>query len=72
MYSYYKEMNTSDQDISMIANWKKVGENGSWKGFIQFPKENKADARFETKEDCLVDTNSGSSWYNPFSWFYSS
>jgi len=62
----------SEQDISMIANWKNVDDNGTWKGFIQFPKENKADARFKNTEGSVVDTNNGGSWFNPFSWFYSS
>lgn len=67
-----------DEDIQMVANWKKVGDKGSWRGYIQFTKEDNADSRFnqiddepelepQLEPDTELDTQTYS-WYNPLYW----
>lgn len=48
----------------MITRWEQK-ENGSWKGYIRFTKEDNTQS-IETTET----NNDNSSWYNPFSWFW--
>lgn len=61
-----------DEDVQMVANWKKVGDKGSWRGYIQFIKEDNAISRFNQK-DSIIDDDSETdsqtySWYNPLYW----
>ena len=61
-----------DEDIQMVANWKKVGDKGSWRGYIQFTKEDNADSRFNQIDDDLElelePDDQTYSWYNPLYW----
>lgn len=65
-----------DEDIQMVANWKKVGDKGSWRGYIQFTKEDNANSRFnQTDDDLELEPEPNAeqdaqtySWYNPLYW----
>ena len=47
----------------MITRWEQK-ENGSWKGYIRFTKED------NKQEETIDETITSTSWYNPFSWIW--
>ena len=63
-----------DEDVQMVANWKKVGDKGSWRGYIQFTKQDNSNSRFNQTDDELelesdAESNAQTySWYNPLYW----